>query len=52
MPCAVFKLFRVCQALNRETNGSPQLLVYFLSYEREQEVHKYVSTRNISELAT
>ena len=40
MSCAVFKLFRVCQALKRETNGSPQPLVYFLPHEREQEVHK------------
>ena len=27
--CPIFRLFRVSQALKRETNGSPQLLVYF-----------------------
>ena len=40
MSQAVFKLFRVCYALKRETNGSLQPLVYFLPHEREQEVHK------------
>ena len=42
MSCAVFKLFRVCKALKREMNGSPQLLGYFLPYGKEQEVHKCI----------
>ena len=46
MSCAVFKLFRVCQALKRETNGSPQPHVYFLPYEREQEVHKCIHPKH------
>ena len=46
MLCAVFKLFHVCQALKRETNGSPQPLVYFLPYEREQEVHKCIHPKH------
>ena len=45
MLCAVFKLFRVCLALKRETNGSPRPLV-FLPYEREQEVHKYIHPKH------
>ena len=42
MSCTAFKLFRVCYALRRETNGSPQPLVYFLPYEKEQEDHKCI----------
>ena len=30
----------------RETNGSPQKLVYFLPYEREQEVHKCIHPKH------
>ena len=46
MSCAVFKLFRVWYALKRETNGSPQLLVYFLPYGKEQEVHKCIHPKH------
>ena len=46
MSCAVFKLFRVCQALKKETNGSPQPLVYFLPYGKEQEVHKCIDPKH------
>ena len=37
MSRAVFKVFRVWLALKRETNGSPQPLVYFLPYGKDQE---------------
>ena len=46
MSCAVFKLFRACQALKRETNWSPQKLVYFLPCEREREVHKCIHPKH------
>ena len=42
---AVFKPFRVCQALKRETSGSPQPLV-FPPYERDQEVHKGIHLKH------
>ena len=45
MSCAVFKLFRVCLALKRETDGSPQPLFYCLPYEREQKVHKCIPAK-------
>ena len=35
-----FQTISCLQSLKRETNGSPQPLVYFLPYESEQEVHK------------
>ena len=46
MSCAVFKLFRVCQALKRETNGSPQPLVYFPPTEKKKEVHKCIHPKH------
>ena len=46
MLCAVFKLFRACKASKRETNGSPQLLVYFRPYGKEQEVHKCIHPKH------
>ena len=46
MSRAVYKLFCVCQALKRETNGFPQPLVSFLPYEREQEVHKCIHPKH------
>ena len=46
MSCAVFKLFRVCSALKRVANGSLQLLVYFLPYGKEQEVHKCIHSKH------
>ena len=45
----MFQVMSVLPFSARETNGSPQLLVYFPPHEREQEVHKF--TLNISELA-
>ena len=45
--CAIlYKLFCVCQALKKETNGSPQPLLYFLPYEREPEVHKCIHPKH------
>ena len=45
--CAIlYKLFCVCQALKKETNGSPQPLLYFLPYDREQEVHKCIHSKH------
>ena len=46
MSCAVFKLSRVCYALKRKTNGSPQPLAYFLPYGKEQEVHKCIHPKH------
>ena len=48
IPCSVQK----CRVLfsnyffKEETNGSPQPLVYFVSYEREQEVHKGIHPKH------
>ena len=33
-------------SLKRETNGSPQPLIYFLPYEREQKVHKCIHPKH------
>ena len=39
-------LFQTIFCLLRETNGSPQPLVYFLPFEREQEVHKCIHPKH------
>ena len=47
--CVLFSnyfVFASCRALNLETNGSPQPLVYFLPYEREQEVQKCIHPKH------
>ena len=41
-----FQTISCLLSLKRETNGSPQPLVYFLPYEREQEVHKCIHPKH------